>query len=193
MTHFELCKVTAEWAVKKGAVAFYEYQSFATYEFPDCLVYDSYGQTTLFEIKVDRTDFLRDTKKECRIKTVVKKKEVYRWQMLLNAEKEHKILYHNGVPFDNYVRDKFPKVLSAEEKEFPHLGKWRYYVCPEGLISPDEVGAWGLYWYRGGKFYLKRESLVFKNNKLLESKLLIHALRNEKNTGKNDRVIAKAY
>lgn len=61
--------------------------------------------------------------------------------------------------------------------EKPHLGNKRYYICEKGLISPKEVPAgWGLYWYNGGRFYLKKESGKFKVNMYDERNIAVNAI-----------------
>ena len=68
MTHSELCKLTAKWALTPPAadwLALYEYKSFASQEFPDVLTYSATG-TRLYEIKMSHSDFLADLKKPSR-------------------------------------------------------------------------------------------------------------------------------
>ena len=71
INHYELCKITAEWILKKSKVVLYEYQSFATGEFPDVLSFQN-GFTKLFEIKMDKQDFKKDQAKDCRISYKIK-------------------------------------------------------------------------------------------------------------------------
>ena len=63
--HKELCEKTAHWVLKFSKVVAYDYQSFASCEFPDVLAWN-YGESTLYEIKVSLEDFLRDKEKRCR-------------------------------------------------------------------------------------------------------------------------------
>lgn len=67
MNHEELSYYTAKYFVKKHYLSLYEYQSYATSEFPDVLVFGT-GESILFEIKTSHSDFLADVKKEARIK-----------------------------------------------------------------------------------------------------------------------------
>jgi len=60
ITHYDLCKKTAERFLKLSWVVLYEYQSYATNEFPDVITFKN-GMTFLYEIKVNRQDFLNDT------------------------------------------------------------------------------------------------------------------------------------
>ena len=64
MTHFELCKKTAERFV--SSVALFEVSMTGIPEKPDVLDFNSSGRSTLFEIKMSRSDFLADRKKYSR-------------------------------------------------------------------------------------------------------------------------------
>lgn len=165
ITHFDLCKHVAEWAMKKynSWVVLYEYQSSVSNEFPDVLSYASRG-TDLFEIKVSRQDFQKDGKKQARKK----------WKPKLRP----------------YVRrdktrlnEKFYAKLIAESPELyyieaPHLGVRRSYVCPEGLIHPDEVlEGWGLYWYKNGRMFEKKRSGKWRPDVRTERNMAAHAFR----------------
>lgn len=161
MNHYELCKLTAEWQLKKSMVVLYEYQSFATGEFPDVLCFKN-GYTRLYEIKVGRQDFLKDNQKDCRIQTRIKYMPNTQWN------KTGKLAGINWIEYG----------LQEFYQEYPHLGRQRWYVCPAGLIQPGEVGnGWGLYWYKNGKFYEKKESKSFKCNIYAELSILEHAFR----------------
>jgi hypothetical protein len=161
ISHYELCKLTAEKNIKKSTIVLYEYQSYATSEFPDVLCFRG-GYTKLFEIKITHTDFKKDEYKECR--------------------KQHKIKY-----FTSFTRNQIEKITgirweSLGLREFisqmPHLGRERYYVCPEGVIKKDEIkNGFGLYWYNGEKLKLKKESSSFKCNVYDELRILEHAFR----------------
>lgn len=61
MTHFELCKKTAERFV--SSVALFEVSMLGILEKPDVLDFNSSGRSTLYEIKMSRSDFLADRKK----------------------------------------------------------------------------------------------------------------------------------
>lgn len=162
MTHAKLCQATANRFVDKTAI--YEYKSFASSEEPDVLVY-GYTGTTLFEIKMSRADFLADAKKPCRRKYVA-----HWWDEAIRVGKDK--------VFD---RARVRVVLFHPElylKQAPHLGNRRYFVCEHGLIMPNEIPeGWGLYWYKSGKFYQKKESAKFRSNLKVENHLLIHAMR----------------
>jgi len=159
MTHYDLCKLTAEWALKKSTIVLWEYQSYATDEFPDVLAFKN-GYTTLFEIKMSKQDFDTDRDKKCRI--------------------EKKIKYIPGLyrKANQPLLLKWKKELQEFCQEAPHLGRKRYYVCPSGLIQPEEIeSGWGLYWNKGNRFYLKKESKSFKCNIYDEIRILEHAFR----------------
>lgn len=172
MTHFDLCKSTAEWAMKKfnGRVCLYEYQSYATGEFPDVLLFDNF--TTLFEIKMSRADFLNDAKKDSRIKY----KNRWRWERHGDRHK---------------FRTLAPELYYVEK---PHLGLYRYYVCPKGVIQPEEVpSGWGLYWVNDGKYYKKVYSGRFKRDIHSELNILAHAFRKYANNSEDVNVLVQKY
>lgn len=182
ISHFDLCKKTAEWAAKKAKIAVYDYQSYATGEFPDCLVFNN-SQSVLYEIKVSRGDFLSDHKKDCRKKYKTKVRRDYYWESdfrISSPEMSAKREEHYS-----------SKTIKKSYREYPHMGVRRYYVCPKGLIMPDEVGNWGLIWFNS-KFSIKKESGKFRRNLYEENSLLVHALRKKLN-GEEINVIAKAW
>jgi len=150
---------TAKRFLKGSKVVVYEYQSYATTEYPDVLTFNNI--TTLYEIKVDRADFIRDSAKECRIKYTMK----YFGTLAGANDKIKKAAFS------------FPQ-LQELIKEKSHLGRKRYYVCPVGLIKPEEIkNGFGLYYYSGGKFRKVKESGTFRNDIFAEMALLAHAFR----------------
>ena len=174
--HYELCKITAERFIKESDVVLFEYQSYATEEFPDVLCFNG-GYTTIFEIKVNYQDFLKDEKKECRIKYEMK--YFTRWYLSKDYDRILKIAWNNPI-------------LQEFRQEAPHLGKQRYLVCPKDLIQPEKVNnGWGLYWWNK-KFYMKKESRIFRNDIHAELKILTHAMRKEQN-GHGDNILVKPY
>lgn len=182
ISHYDLCLKTAEWSVKKSKITVYDYKSYATGEFPDCLSFNG-SQSTLYEIKVGRGDFLSDRKKECRKEHKVKVRRGYYW------ESDYRI----SPPELNAKREEHysSKTITKSYTEYPHMGIRRYYVCPEGLIMPEEVGNWGLIWFNG-KFSIKKKSEKFRRNLYEENALLVHALRKKLN-GESVNVIAKGW
>jgi hypothetical protein len=178
LTHTELCHLTARRFGKKALVSLVEYQSYVTDEFPDVLVYN--GSTTLFEIKTSRSDFLADAKKDCRIK----------WSPKVSGYLSRRML-------TRYRENSF-FVLKAERPElyyieYPHMGLRRYYVCESGLISKEDVkNGWGLYWVKGKRFYLQKESKKFRRNVHDEIIILAHAFRKYA-YGKKDQIYLGEY
>jgi hypothetical protein len=172
-THSELCELTAERFRKDSSIVLCEYQSWASGEFPDVLCYQK-DKTVLYEIKVSRSDFLADQKKECRTKW--KNRNGYFFQI--------------GGKQELYWQVLAPDIMFIEK---PHLGKYRYYVCPSGLIKPEEVpNGWGLYWYKNGKFYQKKESFKFVRNIHEEISILTHAMRRYAN-GQTEYITVNMY
>lgn len=173
--HYDLCKVTAEWAMKKynADVAMYEYQNLFSGEFPDVLMFKN-SQSTLFEIKTSHTDFLADSKKDCR------KKYKNRWYAYTTRDKKFDLQFKTLAPDLYYV-------------EKPHLGKHRYFVCEKGIINKEEVPeGWGLYYFKSGRFYKQKESKVFSRNLFAENDILVHALRNYAN-GNTEKILVKWF
>ena len=166
ITHNELCIATAKRFI--GKVALYEYKSLGSSEEPDVLVFDD-GNTILFEIKTTLADFNADHKKEAR-----KKYKTQYWAYHIPLKETSS----NGIPkYSTLLKlDKGHVEIVYIEKE--HLGNKRYYVCPWGLIPVDKVPeGWGLYYYKNGKFFLKKSSAKFRSNLRAENRLAIHALR----------------
>lgn len=155
-------------------MALWEYQSFASQEYPDVLAFKD-SDSTLYEIKMSRSDFLNDQKKEVRQKWKPKtswwgRRGNYRQEAVLQAER--------------------PELFYVQ---FPHLGAHRYYVCLEGVIKVDELPeGWGLYYYKSGKMYKKRESKKFRRDLFQENAILAHALRAYVN-GVTKRVVVRKY
>ncbi len=165
ISHKELCELTAKNYFKNSDVVLWEYKAVCTSEEPDVLVYKG-ERTSLFEIKVSRSDFLADKKKICR-----------------------KI--HKNEHGTNFISKEFP-YKKYDLKELGQLGRWRYFVCPTGLIKPEEVGHWGLIWFENGRFRIKKDSNTFRRNIQREMNLLVHALR--KKTGLIDcNVLVRSF
>ncbi len=179
MNHNELCMKTAERF--NTHVSLVEYKSYAYNEEPDVIVYD-YGKTTLYEIKVSRSDFLADKKKDCR------KKYKIDYSMRMFAVSEKPEIKRAYIRFQKHN----PELFYIEK---PHLGNYRYFVCEKELILPEEVPeGWGLYWYSGGKYYMKKRSGKFRTNIRAERDLLMHALQRYANNEGDDRsIMIKKY
>ena len=166
MTHSDLCLLTARHFLKApggSKLALYEYQGFATSEFPDVFLV-GLGWTKLYEIKVSRSDFLADQKKECRKKHCVPR-------------------------FWGYGKSPPERYLV----QYPHLGSKRYYVCESGLITPEELPeGWGLYWVKGNRFLQKKESGNWRPNVHAERDIVTHAFRRFA-SGDTTGILVNAY
>jgi hypothetical protein len=172
MNHYELCRAVAERVVKRAWVALYEYQSYATDEFPDVLTFGS-GGTVLYEIKTSRADFLADAKKDARKK----------WRpkvAIFRTRDEDKLLLKALGPELFYI-------------EKPHLGSTRYFVCEPGVIEKSDLPeGWGLYWFKGGKMFLKAKSKKWRPDVHSERNILAHALRRFAN-GNSTGILVNMY
>ncbi|GHT52917.1 hypothetical protein FACS1894106_2700 [Spirochaetia bacterium] len=193
ITHSELCLKTAQRFTEK--VAIYEYKSSASQEEPDVLAFGFEG-TTLFEIKMSLSDFNADKHKDCRIKY-----RVPHWaQQLFYATNRH------SPTMDRLAAEQsekaggkkimFKSIQGRPEVfliEREHLGNRRYFVCPDKLIPVEKLPeGWGLYYYKKGKFYLKRGSKQFRSNLRKENHLLIHAMRRY-GSGDSTGIIINTY
>lgn len=176
ITHYNLCKITAEKFLNQSKVVLYEYQSFATGEFPDVLRFKN-GYTYLYEIKVSRQDFLKDSDKECRIEKEIK----YFPSFTINRLKKY-----NGIDWKSFGLQEF-----IVQK--PHLGRERFYVCPKNIIMPDEINnGFGLYWYDGKNLKKKKDSKHFKSNIYDELRILEHAFR-KYHCGDGNNILINGY
>lgn len=210
MTHGELCKATAERFIKDGMLALYEYQSYATGEFPDVLIVGN-GWTTLYEIKTSRSDFLADSHKDARTKwrpkgymkfntihvraygcfcplpthpiiefSMCKKCEFFcgkttQYNEELKAVERVKCNCDGGREATIRWITENPELYYIEK---PHLGELRYFVCEGEIIKPEDLPeGWGLYWVKGGRFYLKQESKKWRPNVFEERNIITHAFR----------------
>lgn len=209
MNHKELCLMAAKRFLKDGIIALYEYQSYATSEFPDVLIVGN-GWTTLYEIKTSRSDFLADASKVARKKwrskgyveignykrvrecgnfcplpkhDIINLSECKKCDYFDRKTKHYNKQYqeveavlctYDGGAIAKWIAEN-PELYYIEK---PHLGDHRYFVCEGEIIKPDEVPeGWGLYWVKGGKFYLKRESNKWRPNVLEERNIVTHAFR----------------
>jgi hypothetical protein len=169
ITHRELCIATAKRFNDKFSL--YEYKGTASKEEPDVPVF-SFGQTTLFEIKVSLADFNRDQKKD------IRKKYLLTW----HAEFLLKHFRERSEEYDKRVHRQYFRIQRDNPTLFyiqdDHLGNFRYYVCPDGLIPVEKLlEGWGLYYFKNGKFFLRKQSARFHSNLRTENNLAIHALR----------------
>lgn len=79
----------------------------------------------------------------------------------------------------------------ADQKKFSRthtgyaMGDFRYYLCPEGIIKPEELPAdWGLLYYCNGKIRKVVQAKQQKAEKLWDLMLLSSILRREGIWGK---------
>ena len=189
ITHAELCQLTAKRFIRDHKVGVFEYQSYASGEFPDVLLYDS-RRTFLFEIKVSRSDFLADAAKFARRNYSIKyicDPNYYSNHVVVNAQNKPVSISLENLAHNRIVRELW--------KEYPHLGSRRYYVCPENLISPDEIkNGFGLWYFneKTKRFKAIKESKEFRNDMHAERDILIHALRAYVLKWRNrDRILVK--
>lgn len=61
------------------------------------------------------------------------------------------------------------------------VGQVRWYLCPEGLIMPEEIPAkWGLLWaLDGGKVRVKKDPELQKCNRDAEALILVSVIRRQ--------------
>jgi hypothetical protein len=191
ITHKELCEKTAKRFMDK--IAIYDYQSAESLEQPDVLILSD--ETTLFEIKISYADFQADKYKEAR-----KKYRLPHWARYLEwcFETKSPFLLKKALDTvgenDRKARFKFvrgePEIELVERE---HLGNRRYFVCPDGIVPVEKIPeGWGLYYYKGGKFYLKRKSAYFRSDIKAEYRLALHALRRFA-SGDNTGILINTY
>lgn len=168
LTHEELCRKTSEWALKRNDVCLWEFRTLVGTENPDVLAFRKEA-STLYEIKVSRSDFLADGKKSSRRDIADKRVPDIEYKA---HRRPHRAINRKGrLEWEySYYPVKFVR-------QSPHLGLNRYYVCPHGLIQPEEVEHFGLYWFKNGRFYKKKDSEVFRRDLYLENRLLVHAMK----------------
>lgn len=179
INHTDLCIATAKRFNDK--LALYEYKSYVSSEEPDVLVF-GFNHTVLFEIKTSMSDFKKDQHKEAR-----KKFRVPLWAYHIQPQEAHE-----GRKKKVAVELKTGK-LEIILIENEHLGNYRYYVCPWGLIPVEKVPeGWGLYYYRNGKFFCKKGSDKFRSNFRKEIDLALHAMRRFA-SGDNTGILINTY
>ena len=179
ISHYDLCKKTAEWQLEKSRIILYEYQSFSTNEFPDVLCFKN-GNTWLYEIKVNYQDFKRDSGKDCRVEKKIKYFPRLNWTCKTKLKIDWESSYMKRELKEFYV-------------EAPHLGRERFYMCPADLIQPEEIkNGWGLYWYNGKSFRKKKDSKKFKANIYDEMRILEHAFR-KNHCGDGNNILVNGY
>ena len=135
-THKQLCDRAAYWLQQtKGCkVVLIERNTGGCAEEPDAIGWNSRTFSYLIEVKVSRSDFLADKKKD------------------------HRRRPHTG------------------------MGRQRFYLCPRGMIKPEEVPeGWGLLWATEGQIRLNRSVIDnqkdFEIDQYKEMQMLIHNYR----------------
>jgi hypothetical protein len=183
-------------------ISLYEYKSSVSREEPDVMVF-GYGGTELYEIKMSLSDFNADKYKECR-----KKYRLPVWANRLTLYNSDPVKLKNELEcakirmaLEQRIRGenhtvKFEMIKGKPEIEIveqEHFGKYRYFVCPDGVIPVDKMpDGWGLYYFKNGKFYCKRKSLVFRPNIHKELDILAHAMRRYA-SGDNTGILVNTY
>jgi len=57
------------------------------------------------------------------------------------------------------------------------IGSQRYYLCPEGLIYPDELtNGWGLLYFSDGKIQIEKQSEHFPNRDMDNEMLIMYSI-----------------
>lgn len=123
MTHEELCEATA----RKFVQTFALWEVRGKWENPDVITWNSSGRSTIYEIKMSRSDFLADFKKKCRqadhkkagcryfyvcYGDFIKKEEVPdNWGLIYYINKKFKIIKY---PCGNLWDDKPDRDLQGE-------------------------------------------------------------------------------
>lgn len=73
--------------------------------------------------------------------------------------------------------------LSDKRKSFRRdpkrgMGNLRFYLCPKGVIQPEELPEkWGLLWIRGTRVYRERMAMRQESNHRAETRLLMSVIR----------------
>lgn len=132
--HRDLCLLGAEWLkhLRFGGVKYISVE-LVTQGLELADVWGTTGfRTYLIEVKVSRSDFLRDSKK--------------------------------------YVR----------KNQSDGAGNFRYYLCPHGIISPDELpNEWGLLYANGDDISVIKEAKEQDANNRTENAILCSIMRRE--------------
>ena len=82
----------------------------------------------------------------------------------------------------DFLADK--KKFSRKNSDYA-MGDFRYYLCPEGIIKPEELPSnWGLLYYCKGKIKKIVQATQQKSDKIWDLMLLSSILRREGITGK---------
>lgn len=118
-SHNDLCAFTANHFIKSNKIVLYNYQSYASFEFPDVLAFGN-NISTLYEIKTSHSDFLADSKKEVRKKWKPKnyldEKFIYQYRMINDkCPKNNTIISINSCKKCNFCQGVNTKQIYNEE------------------------------------------------------------------------------
>lgn len=135
---------------------------------------------------------------ELTAKRFVQKNTIAFWEVTTSLMEKPDVLVLNssGVTEIFEIKISHSDFLADAKKEArknPMFGDRRSYVCEWGLIQPEEVpNGWGLYWYKNGKFYQKKNSDYFKDiPKDKKYRYLCWVLINEMSCRKHNVVVTK--
>jgi hypothetical protein len=110
----------------------------------------------------------------------------------LTKETPDVIGWYDGLSFLIECKASRADFLADKNKSFrinpeEGMGDWRFYMCPEGLIQPEDLpDGWGLIWVKGNRVVNKftfpsnghyHSKKPFTGNKKTESILLAYALK----------------
>jgi len=120
----------------------------------------------------------------------------------LTKETPDAIGWYNGLSFLIECKVSRSDFLADAKKDFrinpeKGMGDWRFYMCPENVISPDELpDGWGLIWIKGNRVTQKfnfpsnmnyHTKKPFTGNKKAESIYLAYAAKSVK-TASQDHI-----
>jgi hypothetical protein len=173
-------------------VALYEYNTQGLImERPDVLNFGYNHGTVLYEIKMSLSDFNREKYKNCR-KIYKPSYSLQIVDKIISDQIGGHIIENNKQLHRKFLKlkEEFPHIFL---KETLHLGNFRYYVCPADVIPVEKLPeGWGLYYFKGGRFFLQKEARAFRSNLRSENYLLIHAMRRYA-SGDKTGIIANSY
>ncbi len=186
ISHDELGERFASHTRKKGNLAVANFSHVHTWEKPDVVVWSGGFSVHVIETKISRSDFKRDAAKEWRhtadsfdlhIKRQFERQLEQHNKRHAEEEKRH-AERHQWMNERLVAQGRDPMPLPAFRGygfQFCHptrvrgMGKYRSYLCPEGLISVNELPErWGLIYYNHltGKFRVKRHPQPFPEDEI---------------------------
>jgi hypothetical protein len=181
VSHDALGELYAAKMRKSGNLAVANFSHVHTWEKPDVVVWNGGFSVHVIETKISRSDFKRDAAKEWRytadsfdlhIKREFERQLARHSEQERQSEERHRANY--AAMNERLAAQGREPILAPPCKHYPFqfchpqrvrgMGKYRSYLCPEGLISVDEVPErWGLIVYNSttGKFRVKRAPQAF--------------------------------